>query len=150
MTTTNNEIPRGPYCYDHKWPCPYWKLKLPHTREEVQAALEEAEATGRDVAEIKLAYCQYLKKSEVDMSLLEDQVKECGINETSFTWNCRIVQGADGMFSVREVYYEDGELVSVCPAPYGNYKYGSKEELLDNMYLILKDITESEVLVELN
>ena len=58
-------IPKGDYCYDENGICPYWDIKL-------------------DKPEQENGYCKYLNRGdwEVDyLSLLWDQVKECGVNE---------------------------------------------------------------------
>jgi len=57
-------IPRGYYCYDSKGKCPYWQLREDKPNQEN-------------------GYCKFMEKGdwEMDIELLWDQCKECGINE---------------------------------------------------------------------
>ena len=58
-------IPSGIYCYDEKGICPYWHL-------------------FKSMPDKDNGYCHFLKSGDWEaegLSLLWDQVKECGIND---------------------------------------------------------------------
>lgn len=58
-------IPKGCYCYDQKGICPYWSKR-------------------EDKPDQENGFCSYLNRGDWDvevLSLLWDQVKECGIND---------------------------------------------------------------------
>lgn len=60
-----NAIPKGPYCYDDRGLCPFWEKR-------------EGKPSQED------GYCHYLNFGDWEsetLSLLWDQVKECGIND---------------------------------------------------------------------
>ena len=86
---SKSNIPKGMYCYDQDGVCPYWSI-------------------NKDLPEQENGYCSFLDKSdyqrneelgeiqwqngkgeitrisiphEIPMSLIWDQVKECGIND---------------------------------------------------------------------
>lgn len=59
------EIPKGIYCYDKNGVCPYWSRNPDYPNQEN-------------------GYCSYLMRGDWEanhLSLLWDQVKECGIND---------------------------------------------------------------------
>ena len=59
-----DKIPKGIYCYDKNGKCPYWDKDLSKPHQEN-------------------GYCHYLKTGDWEakhISLLWDQVKECGEN----------------------------------------------------------------------
>jgi hypothetical protein len=133
-------IPRGEYCYDSLGCCPYWDRRLPKTKEEHRICEEENKN--------KVVYCRYLKKSEAELDLLWDQVKGCGKNTYDYDMRHRIVRKADGKFSVREVYYEDGKIVSIEPLYFHMHGYNSPEQLTKEMGIILEDIQAGEIIDE--
>ena len=58
------KIPKGPYCYDKDGICPWWS-RIAHKPEQDNG------------------YCEYLGEGDCEqegLSLLWDQVKECGMN----------------------------------------------------------------------
>lgn len=88
MKKDTSIIPKGPYCYDENGLCPYWDShNIPH------------------YSDMENGYCKYLEKGDweintekrwtspnheepvsanqigLPLSLLWDQVKECGIND---------------------------------------------------------------------
>ena len=65
VSLSDDVIPKGCYCYDENGNCPYWHLFKSLPKQEN-------------------GYCHRLKAGdwEIDrLSLLWDQVKECGIND---------------------------------------------------------------------
>lgn len=59
-----SKIPKGIYCYDQNGICPFWSQR-------------------KDVPHQESGYCSFLKIGDWEsdhLSLLWDQVKECGIN----------------------------------------------------------------------
>lgn len=59
-----SKIPKGIYCYDENGICPFWDKSSEHHHQES-------------------GYCHFLKIGDWEsegVSLLWDQVKECGIN----------------------------------------------------------------------
>lgn len=65
MTKDESKIPKGIYCYDENGRCPYWSKNLDKDHQES-------------------GYCSFLEVGDWEdkgVSLLWDQVKECGIND---------------------------------------------------------------------
>ncbi len=65
MKKDKSLIPKGLYCYDGGYKCPYWEMieHLPHQES---------------------GYCHFLEEGDYEsehLSLLWDQCKECGIND---------------------------------------------------------------------
>lgn len=54
-------IPKGPYCYDENGLCPYWSVA----------------GKGED----RVTHCSFLGITDEDYFTLEDQIKECAIND---------------------------------------------------------------------
>ena len=60
----SDHIPKGPYCYDGSGLCPHWERRA-------------------DKPEQENGFCRHLNHGDWEsegLSLLWDQVKECGIN----------------------------------------------------------------------
>ena len=65
MSNRPADIPKGLYCYDKNNLCPYWSMRVGKPRQEN-------------------GYCSYLERGDWEaegVSLLWDQVKECGLED---------------------------------------------------------------------
>lgn len=77
MVTSSDRIPKGSYCYDENGLCPFWRLDSDRSYQHN-------------------GYCEYLEHGDWEveipddlpdgfpisaLSLLWDQVKECGVND---------------------------------------------------------------------
>jgi len=86
MDKDPGRIPQGLYCYDFNGICPYWSRKsdLPIQENGYCAFLEESDFERNE--KIGRVACinppnTFIEPHEVPMSLIWDQVKECGIND---------------------------------------------------------------------
>lgn len=86
MTSTEKDIPYGPYCYDENGICPYWDIdpEKPHQYNGYCHYLGKGDSDlNQDVqwTNCRTGEIETAEEIGIPMSLLWDQCKECGINE---------------------------------------------------------------------
>jgi len=81
-----SKIPYGSYCYDKNGICPYWSINsdFPEQYNGYCAFLEKGDwdlNREREWIDVKTKIKLTADEIGLPMSLLWDQVKECGVNE---------------------------------------------------------------------